>query len=95
MRQKKHKGSAKGRRAYKLLRRLAEIGKVPPINEDFFYRKVICPLYIGLELSQIEEKIASGELPKFVDISESGRAQGYYGSTLLEIKAKRIKEAAD
>lgn len=77
-------------RAFDLLRRFKEVGDIPPINPDFFYRRLVCPLYLGLELTQLDVKIKEGEFPPFIQISESGRAQGYYGSQLLEIKAKRI-----
>jgi predicted DNA-binding transcriptional regulator AlpA len=66
---------------------------VPAINPDFFYRLSVCPPFLGYELSQLKVKIDCGELPRPVSLSDSGRALGYYGSQLLEIKAKRIAEA--
>jgi predicted DNA-binding transcriptional regulator AlpA len=86
------KRSNGNKRIYQL-NRLHEFGTVPAINPDFVYRITVLPAYLGLGLSQIKSKIKSGEFPRPVSLSASGRALGYYGSQLLEIKAKRIKEA--
>jgi predicted DNA-binding transcriptional regulator AlpA len=90
MRRKHNKGL--GRHVHQL-NRLHEFGTVPIINPDFLYRQTILPAFLGLGLSQIKAKIKSGEFPKPVKLSEHGRAIGYYGSQLLEIKAKRIAQA--
>src|SRR5262249_44664489 len=83
----------KSARRSKLMNRYESIGELPPINPDFLYRLAVVPLYLGIELSQVYQKIRDKELLKPVQLSASGRAVGYYGSTLLEIKAKRIAEA--
>lgn len=83
----------KHKRASILLKRLAELGPIPAINPDCIYRPAVWPIFLGVEQSKIREMIESGEL-KPVKLSEHGRALGLYGSQILEIKAKRIKETA-
>jgi hypothetical protein len=79
-------------RAYKLLRRFQAIGAVPPLVPHFFYRRPLAPFFIGLEMSQIEEKIKDGELPPFVKATEGAKAMGWYGHQIITIQQERIKE---
>jgi hypothetical protein len=93
MRRKAMMKAAKTSRAVALMRRLAEVGQVPPINPDFFYRLHVLPLFLGLERSQVREAINSGELPPLVSPTDSGRALGYYGRTILDLQRKRQAKA--
>src|SRR5262249_4098448 len=60
------------------IERLKKVGKVPPINPDFFYRIQLLPQFIGLERSQINEAIRDGELPQPVRPTNTARTRGYY-----------------
>jgi len=75
------------------MKRFAEIGEVPPINKDFFYRLQVLPFFLGLEKSQIFDAIREKKLPPPVSLTDNGRARGYFGYQLLAIQAK-AKEVA-
>jgi hypothetical protein len=92
-RNKRKKSTDKEPRAYKLLRRFQAIGEVPPIVPHFFYRRPLAPFFIGLEMSQIEEKQKNGELPRFVKAAEGAKALGWYGHQILQIQEERVKES--
>jgi predicted DNA-binding transcriptional regulator AlpA len=66
-----------------------------PLNPDFFYRRhgPIARGVIGLEDSQIDEKIKTGELPPLVQAFASGRATGWLGSQLIELQRQRLAKA--
>jgi hypothetical protein len=85
--------ATKKTRTMTLFKRLAEVGEIPPINEHFFYRLHLLPLFLGLETSQIRAAMESGELPPPVSPTDSGRALGYFGSTILELQKKRQAKA--
>jgi predicted DNA-binding transcriptional regulator AlpA len=90
---KENRTQSRARVRDKLAARLVSVGDLPRINPDMLYRMPLVPLFLGLELPQIYLKIEAGEFPKPVLLSAAKRgARGYYGSTLLEIKEKRLKE---
>jgi hypothetical protein len=66
-----------------------------PLNPDFFYRRhgPIARGVIGLEDSQIDARIKSGELPPPVPAFESGRATGWFGWQLIELQRQRLERA--
>jgi predicted DNA-binding transcriptional regulator AlpA len=51
------------------------------------------PIYMGFSRTTIKLKIASGDFPHPVRLSDGGRAVGYFGDQLLKWQEKR-KEAA-
>lgn len=65
------------------------------INPNFVYRthSPIVINVIGLGPSQQKVAVENGDLPPPFELTSGGKARGYYGSTLLEIKAKRIAAA--
>jgi hypothetical protein len=65
-----------------------------PINPDRFYRLNLCPFFLGLSVPMLRALANRGEIDPPVKLSESGRACGYYGSTLIAIKNRRLKDAA-
>jgi hypothetical protein len=75
------------KRTAALVKQLREVGSLPPINENFFYRLQLLPLFIGLGRSQINEGIINGDLPPPLAPTEGGRARGYLGRQILQIQA--------
>jgi predicted DNA-binding transcriptional regulator AlpA len=73
--------------------RLSRLDDTQPINPDFFYRKNEGPKYFGYKLSQQDEKIKTGVIPKPVALDEDGRACGWFGKTILAWQAGRIAKA--
>lgn len=59
------------------------------IHPDHIYRYADGPKYYGLGLSAIDAKIKTGEIPKPISLSDSGRAKGWLGKTILEWQAAR------
>jgi predicted DNA-binding transcriptional regulator AlpA len=59
------------------------------IHADRVYRYADGPKYFGLGLSSIDEKIKTGEIPKPISLSDSGRAKGWLGRTILAWQAER------
>jgi hypothetical protein len=91
-RKKENRTQSRERHAIKLTTRLKKIGELPPINPDMTYRPAMWPLFLGLELPQIREQIKAGIIEKPVKLS--GVTEAYYGTQLLRIKEKRMKEVA-
>jgi predicted DNA-binding transcriptional regulator AlpA len=50
--------------------------------------------YFGLGLTQIDEKIKKGEIPKPIALSDSGRATGWTGRQIIEHQARLVAAAA-
>jgi predicted DNA-binding transcriptional regulator AlpA len=67
-----------------------------PLVPHFFYRRQgpVAKGVIGLEDSQIDEKIKTGELPPPVKAFESGRSTGWFGWQLIELQQRRLAKAA-
>jgi predicted DNA-binding transcriptional regulator AlpA len=66
-----------------------------PLVPHFFYRRhgPVAKGVIGLEDTQIDEHIKSGELPPPVKAFESGRASGWFGWQLIELQQRRLAQA--
>jgi hypothetical protein len=66
-----------------------------PLIPHFFYRRhgPVAKGVIGLEDTQIDDKIKNGELPPLVKAFESGRARGWLGSQLIELQRQRLAKA--
>jgi hypothetical protein len=56
----------------------------PGIELGRIYRKHEGPKFFGLQSSQLEEKIRSGEIPAPVSLTKSGRAKGWFGWQIAE-----------
>jgi predicted DNA-binding transcriptional regulator AlpA len=65
-----------------------------PINPDFFYRLHEGRKYFGYGPSTIEAKIQSGEIPAPISLSDSGRARGWFGRTIIAWQREREAAAA-
>jgi predicted DNA-binding transcriptional regulator AlpA len=50
--------------------------------------------YFGYKHSALAEKIKSGELPRPIPLSDTGRACGWLGSQIIEHQ-RRMREAAE
>lgn len=57
---------------------------------DRLIRRADLPIYTGLHRTQIAAKIAAGEFPAPVPISDSGRAVAWLESELIEWQQRRI-----
>jgi hypothetical protein len=72
-----------------------------PLNAEivphFTYRKFspVALNVIGLGPSQLDEAIERGELPPPLDLTPSGRAQGWTGQQLLDLQAERLARAQE
>jgi hypothetical protein len=66
-----------------------------PLIPHFFYRRhgLVAKGVIGLEDTQIDARIKSGELPLPVKAFESGRATGWFGWQLIELQRQRLAKA--
>jgi hypothetical protein len=66
-----------------------------PLVPHFFYRRhgPVAKGVIGLEDTQIDDKIKGGELPPLVPAFESGRATGWFGWQLIELQRQRLERA--
>jgi predicted DNA-binding transcriptional regulator AlpA len=51
------------------------------------------PKFFGFKLTQQQEKIASGEIPPPIALSDSGRAKGWLGQQIIEHQQKRLAAA--
>ncbi|MDF0521590.1 hypothetical protein P0R31_30550 [Bradyrhizobium yuanmingense] len=66
----------------------------PIIHPDHFYRMVDGPAFYGYGPTVLAEKIETGEVPKPISLSESGRARGWFGRTILAWQRSREEAAA-
>jgi hypothetical protein len=62
---------------------------------DRFYRRayVVANRLLGYGSTQLNAKIAAGEIKPAVSLSRSGRAKGWFGSYLIERQAEVMKAA--
>ena len=69
---------------------------VLPIDPDRFYRKseIVQRRFYGYGPTQFEEKVKVGEIDPLISLSDSGRATGQIGRTILEWQARRSAKAA-
>ena len=65
-----------------------------PINPDFVYRLSDGPKYFGFLPTALDQKIKAGEIPEPLSLSDSGRARGWLGSTILKWQAERAAACA-
>jgi predicted DNA-binding transcriptional regulator AlpA len=66
------------------------------IHPDHFYRLTEGTLYFGYAPMTLDIKIKKGEVPRPVSLSDSGRAKGWFGRTILAWQAERqAKSDAD
>jgi predicted DNA-binding transcriptional regulator AlpA len=66
------------------------------IHPDHFYRLTEGTLYFGYAPMTLDLKIKSGEVPRPVSLSDSGRAKGWFGREILKWQAARqAKSDAD
>jgi predicted DNA-binding transcriptional regulator AlpA len=67
-----------------------------PLGPDQFVRLQDGYLYFGVRLTQIDQHIQTGSIPAPVTISDlkekgkASRARGWFGSQILDWKAKRL-----
>jgi hypothetical protein len=78
-------------------RRHRIVDDTQPIRPDHFYRKseVVRRRLLGYSSpSTVDLKIEAGEIDRPVALSETGRATGWYGRTILKIQQAREAKAA-
>jgi hypothetical protein len=54
-----------------------------PLHPDWFYRKAEAGPYFGYKPTQLDEKIASREIPAPISVTASGRTKGWFGRTII------------
>lgn len=61
-----------------------------PLVPDRFYRKseTIANRYYGIGATQLEKKIAAGEIAPPIKLSPTGRALGWFGRTIIAHQQK-------
>jgi predicted DNA-binding transcriptional regulator AlpA len=62
---------------------------------DQIYRKSEAGPYFGYKPTQLDEKIKTGEIPKPIPLSLSGRATGWLGQQIIDHHARLIEAAAN
>ena len=63
------------------------------IDPNAIIRRVDGPKFFGFGLTQLDKKIASGDIPEPVVLSEGGRARGWLGSQIIEYQQKLFARA--
>ena len=63
------------------------------IQPDTFYSYHLGPYFFGYELTQMSERIKSGDLPWPTSASDDGRRKGWYGRVILAHQAKREEKS--
>jgi predicted DNA-binding transcriptional regulator AlpA len=64
-----------------------------PINADWFYRVADGHCFFGYRATTLAEKIASGEIPAPISLSDTGRAKGWFGRVIIAWQAEREAKA--
>ncbi|QIG96591.1 hypothetical protein [Bradyrhizobium sp. 6(2017)] len=64
-----------------------------PVNPDWFYRVADGPHFFGYRDTALAGKIASGEIPFPVSLSDTGRAKGWFGRVIIAWQAEREAKA--
>ncbi|MCK1307849.1 MULTISPECIES: hypothetical protein [unclassified Bradyrhizobium] len=64
-----------------------------PINPDWFYRVAYGHYFFGYRDTALAGKIASGEVPSPISLSDTGRAKGWFGRVILAWQAEREAKA--
>jgi predicted DNA-binding transcriptional regulator AlpA len=64
-----------------------------PLNPDWFYRLSDGYRYFGYRPTTLDEKIQKGEIPAPIALSDTGRARGWFGRTILKWQAEREAKA--
>ncbi|MCK1570787.1 hypothetical protein [Bradyrhizobium sp. 174] len=65
-----------------------------PLNADFFYRLTDGWKFFGLKPTSLNEAIKTGKVPTPVALTDSGRAKGWFGRTILAWQQEREAKAA-
>ena len=65
-----------------------------PLVADHIYREREGGPFFGYKPTQLHEKILSGEIPRPIPLSDSGRAVGWFGRQIMAWQAER-EAAAD
>ena len=65
------------------------------LHPDHFYRLADGPQFFGYGQTQIAERIKSGDIPMPASLSDTGRAKGWFGQTIIDWQNKRKEEARE
>jgi predicted DNA-binding transcriptional regulator AlpA len=78
-----------------MTKKIPEDEQREPLHPHFIYRKTskVAQRVIGLGITQINEEIAKGTIPRPLDLTGDGRAQGWTGAQLLEMQQRRLDKA--
>lgn len=66
----------------------------PVLCPDHFYRLADGPHFFGYGPTVLAEKIETGEVPRPISLSNSGRARGWFGRAILAWQRSREEAAA-
>jgi hypothetical protein len=70
------------------LQRLRE--RVPrTLHPDLFYRQFEGPNYFGLAPAMLQNAINRGEVPAPIALTDTGRAKGWFGRTIIRWQLER------
>jgi predicted DNA-binding transcriptional regulator AlpA len=64
------------------------------LHPDHFYRFCEGPHYFGYAPAQLLKKIQTGEIPRPVSLSDTGRARGWFGRSIIRWQAEREAKPA-
>jgi predicted DNA-binding transcriptional regulator AlpA len=64
-----------------------------PLVPDQIYRWKEGWKFFGYGATQLEEKIEAGEIPAPIPLSDTGRAKGWLGRTIIEWQADQVMKA--
>jgi hypothetical protein len=90
--ERKHRRHESRRKRREELRAAVSTG---PIQPDFFYRLADGSKWFGYRSAQLFDAINKGIVPKPIALSDTGRAKGWFGRTILAWQAERERKAAE
>jgi predicted DNA-binding transcriptional regulator AlpA len=64
-----------------------------PIHPQHIYRWIEGPRFFGFGLTVLGEKIAAGEIPAPLPLSDGGHAKGWLGQQILDWQQERLSKA--
>jgi hypothetical protein len=66
-----------------------------PLHPDHFYRLNIGPIFFGYSHARLLIAIRDGDVPTPIALSDTGRAQGWFGRTIIAWQQERQQKATE
>lgn len=70
---------------------MRNLSKQPPLHPNEIIRYSKGGKFFGYKSSQLDELIKSGEIPRPIPLSASGRAKGWTGQQIIDHQARLIE----